>query len=70
MAVSMKIIMKTGVSGFMAYYFAAGLFVMILCIYLILNHTRKSNFITLNILRIWVFVGIIAMLLNGIEGKL
>lgn len=34
MAVSMKIITKTGVSGFMAYYFAGGLFVMILCIYL------------------------------------
>ncbi len=70
MAVSMKIIMKTGVTGFMAYYFAGGLFVMILCIYLFLNSTRKSNFLTLNILRLWVFVGIIAMLLNGIEHKL
>lgn len=70
MAVSMKLIMKTGISGFMAYYFTAGLFIFILCVYLILNHTRKSNFITLNILRIWVFIGIIAMLLNGLEGKL
>ncbi len=70
MAVSVKIIMKTGVSGFMAYYFAGGLFVMIFCIYLFLNPTRRSNFLTLNILRFWVFVGIIAMLLNGIEHKL
>lgn len=70
MGVSMKIITKTGVSGFMAYYFAGGLFVMILCIYFFLNSTRKSNFLTLNILRLWVFVGIIAMLLNGIEHKL
>ncbi|UHO40050.1 UbiA family prenyltransferase [Chryseobacterium capnotolerans] len=70
MAVSMKIITKTGVSGFMAYYFVAGLFVMILCIYLFLNSTRKSNFLTLSILRLWVFVGIISMLLNGIEHKL
>ncbi|MDN4012688.1 UbiA family prenyltransferase [Chryseobacterium gambrini] len=70
MAVSMKLIMKTGISGFMAYYFTAGLFIFILCVYLILNHTRKSNFITLNILRTWVFIGIIAMLLNGLEGKL
>lgn len=70
MAVSMKIITKTGVTGFMAYYFAGGLFVMIFCIYLFLNSTRKSNFLTLNILRLWVFVGIIAMLLNGIEHKL
>ncbi|MFY7845825.1 UbiA family prenyltransferase [Chryseobacterium gambrini] len=70
MAVSMKLIMKTGIAGFMSYYFTAGLFIFILCVYLILNHTRKSSFVTLNILRIWVFIGIIAMLLNGLEGKL
>ncbi|WP_374464258.1 UbiA family prenyltransferase [Chryseobacterium sp.] len=70
MVVSMKIITKTGISGFMAYYFAGGLFVMIVCIYLLINASRRSNFFTLNILRFWVFVGIIAMLLNGIEHKL
>lgn len=70
MIVSMKIITKTGISGFMAYYFAGGLFVMIVCIYLLINASRRSNFFTLNILRFWVFVGIIAMLLNGIEHKL
>ncbi len=70
MAVSMKLILRTGISGFMAYYFTVGLFVFILCVYLLLNHTRRSNFITLNILRIWVFIGIIAMLMNGLEGKL
>ncbi|MCY0968273.1 UbiA family prenyltransferase [Chryseobacterium wangxinyae] len=70
MAVSMKLIAKTGISGFMSYYFSAGLFVMILCIYFILNYSKKSKFFTINTLRFWVFVGIIAMLLNGIEGKL
>lgn len=70
MGVSMKLILRTGISGFMAYYFTTGLFVFILCIYLLLNHTRRNNFITLNILRIWIFVGIIAMLMNGLEGKL
>jgi len=70
MAVSMKLIAKTGISGFMAYYFASGLFIMILCIYILLSSSRKSKFFTLNILRFWVFLGIIAMLLNGIEGKL
>ncbi|MBB6330436.1 4-hydroxybenzoate polyprenyltransferase [Chryseobacterium sediminis] len=70
MAVSMKLITKTGITGFMAYYFAGGLFIMILCIYLLINDSRRSNFFTLNILRFWVFVGIIAMLLNGIEHKL
>lgn len=69
-AVSMKLIAKTGISGFMAYYFAAGLFVMIGCIYFILNYSKKSNFITINMLRLWVFVGIISMFINGIEGKL
>lgn len=70
MAVSMKLILKTGISGFMAYYFSGGLFVFVLCIYLLLNSSRKSNFLTINILRLWVFIGIIAMLLNGIEGKI
>lgn len=70
MAVSMKLILKTGISGFMAYYFSGGLFIFILCIYLLLNSSRKSNFLTINILRFWVFVGIIAMLLNGLEGKI
>lgn len=70
MAISMKLILRTGISGFMAYYFAGGLFVFIFCIYLLLNSSRKSNFLTINILRLWVFVGIIAMLLNGIEGKI
>ncbi|PWW25320.1 MULTISPECIES: UbiA family prenyltransferase [unclassified Chryseobacterium] len=70
MAVSMNIITKTSTTGFMAYYFAGGLFVMIVCIYLLLNASRRINFLTLNVLRFWVFVGIIAMLLNGIEHKL
>ncbi|KFF00977.1 prenyltransferase UbiA [Chryseobacterium formosense] len=70
MAVSMKLIIKTGISGFMSYYFIGGLFMMIICIYLLLNSSRRAKFFTLNILRFWVFIGIIAMLLNGIEGKL
>jgi 4-hydroxybenzoate polyprenyltransferase len=70
MIVSMKLILKTGISGFMAYYFSGGLFVMILCVYLLLNNSRRNKSVTLNILRFWVFIGIIAMMLNGIEGKL
>lgn len=70
MAVSMKLILKTGISGFMSYYFTGGLFVMVICVYLLLNSLRKTKFLTLNILRFWVFIGILAMLLNGIEGKL
>lgn len=70
MIVSAKIIDKSGLSGFMAYYFTAGLLVFILCIFLLINATRRSKFITLNILRFWVFIGIISMLLNGIYGKM
>ncbi|WP_210149664.1 UbiA family prenyltransferase [Chryseobacterium scophthalmum] len=70
MAVSMKLILKTGISGFMSYYFTGGLFVMVICVYLLLNSSRRTKFFTLNILRFWVFIGILAMLLNGIEGKL
>lgn len=70
MTVSMKIITKTGVVGFMAYYFAGGLFVMIFCVFLLLKASRRNNFLILSVLRLWVFVGIIAMLLNGIEHKL
>lgn len=70
MAVSMKLILKTRISGFMSYYFTGGLFVMVICVYLLLNSSRRTKFLTLNILRFWVFIGILAMLLNGIEGKL
>lgn len=70
MAVSMKLILRTGIAGFMAYYFAAGLFIFILCIYLIISHSRRNHFFIINILRFWVFAGIIAMLLSGLEGKL
>ncbi|WP_426474434.1 UbiA family prenyltransferase [Chryseobacterium balustinum] len=70
MAVSMKLILKTGILGFMSYYFTGGLFVMVICVYLLLNSSRRTKFLTLNILRFWVFIGILAMLLNGIEGKL
>jgi len=69
-AVSMKLIAKTGIEGFMSYYFTGGLFVMIVCIYLLLNSSRRTKFLTLSLLRFWVFIGILAMLLNGIEGKL
>lgn len=70
MLVSAKIVDKSGLTGFMAYYFAAGLFVFITCIFLLINSTRRNKFVTLNILRFWVFIGIISMLLNGIYGKI
>ncbi len=64
--VSMMLINKTGIHTILNLYFAIGLFVLIFAIYLLLNAVKKTHFYLLNILRIWVFVGIIAMLLDGI----
>lgn len=64
--VSMLIVNKTGIHSILNLYFAGGLFVIIFSVYLILSTLKKSNFFVLNILRIWVFIGILAMLLDGI----
>ena len=64
--VSMILVNKSGIHNILNLYFVSGLLVIILCIYLLLNSIKKSNFIVLNILRIWVFIGIIAMLFDGI----
>lgn len=63
---SMLIISETGIHDVLNLYFAFGLFVTIFVIYLILNVEKKYNFFALNILRIWVFIGICAMLLDGV----
>lgn len=69
MLVSMMLINKTGIHSIINLYFAIGLFVVIIGIYLLLNAAKKTYFYLLNILRIWVFVGIIAMLLDGIINR-
>ncbi len=63
---SILIISETGIHDILNLYFAFGLFITIFVIYLILNAEKKFNFFALNILRIWVFLGICAMLLDGI----
>ncbi|MBQ0151872.1 MAG: UbiA family prenyltransferase, partial [Chryseobacterium sp.] len=69
MGVSMRLIDKTGISGFMSYYFSLGLFVLSICTFFTLSDKKSRNIVTLSILRIWLFVGIISMLLNGLEYK-
>ncbi|MGS0746966.1 UbiA family prenyltransferase [Halpernia sp. GG3] len=66
MLVSMKIIDHNGLDNIWSYYFALGLFVFVLCIYFLLQNFKNSKFLTLNLLRLWLFIGICAMLLNGI----
>lgn len=64
--VSMKIIAHNGLDNIWTDYFAAGLFVFIFCVYLLMQNFKNSKFLTLNVLRLWLFIGICAMLLNGI----
>ena len=61
------IILNMGLNSIMSYYFAASILIQILSVFLVLNQTKYSKFINLNMLRIWIFVGIISMLANGIH---
>ena len=67
--ISMMLIEKIGISRVLAYYFVAGLFIFVIAVSLILQEKKRYNFVTLNLLRFWVFIGIIAMLLDGILTK-
>lgn len=69
MVISMLIIKVEGIHSIMNLYFATGLFVLILTIYLFLNPHKNYNFFVLNILRIWVFCGILSMLMDGIINR-
>ena len=66
---SMLIIHQKGLHSIMSYYFATSIFVQILSVYLVLNKTKYSKFANLNVLRIWLLIGIFAMLANGIQQK-
>lgn len=61
------IIWKMGLHSIMSYYFAASIIIQIISVFLVLNKAKYSKFANLNMLRIWIFVGIIAMLANGIR---
>ena len=67
--ISALIIARKGLHGIMTWYFALSIFVQILSVYLVLNKTKNSKFINLNILRIWILIGIFAMLANGVYLK-
>lgn len=66
MLVSVKIINHNGLNNIWSYYFAAGLGVFTISILVLVKNFKNSKFLTLNILRLWLFIGICAMLLNGI----
>lgn len=66
---SMILVNIKGLHSITAYYFASGIGTIIITIYLVLCRSRKTNFLALNLLRMWVFIGIISMLLDGIFTK-
>jgi len=66
---SMILVNIKGLHSITAYYFASGIGMIVITIYLVLCRSRKTNFLALNLLRMWIFIGIISMLLDGVFTK-
>src|SRR5690606_20096224 len=69
MVCSALIVNLNGIHSFLDIYFAIGLLVTVAVTILSMQSFKKSNFYALNMLRVWIFVGIIAMLLDGIYSQ-
>ncbi|MDR2207114.1 MAG: UbiA family prenyltransferase [Flavobacteriaceae bacterium] len=69
-AISVILIEKSKVYNIMNLYFEAGLIIIAIAVYLILSPKRVPVFVALNLLKIWIFIGIIAMLLDGIFNQI
>lgn len=67
--VSLAITKGIGLQSIMGWYFFLGLLVLITNIYFLLRNLKKDKYLSLNLLRLWIMVGIIAMLLDGIDHK-
>ncbi len=67
---SMLIVRIKGLHFAMDYYFAVGLLLFPLIMNLIISKIKNSNFLSLSILRLWVFIGILSMLADGIFSRL
>ncbi len=68
LVVSGCIIYIQGMHFIMSYYFVVAILMQIISLFLVLNPTRYSNIIVVNLMRIWIFVGILAMLADGVLG--
>ncbi len=67
--VSCLIVEKVQHFNYLVIYFSISAFVLILCLLPIFYFKLKKMFWLMNLLRIWVFIGVIFMLLNGIFEK-
>ncbi|NAW50419.1 prenyltransferase [Elizabethkingia argentiflava] len=52
--------------NWMSGYFSVGMLLQIVIVYLLLNKSKFYSFSALNLLRLWVFIGILCMLIDGI----
>lgn len=68
--ISGLLVYAKGLNNWMGFYFGASLFIISCCIYILLKPFKNSNFIIINFLRFWLFVGIISMLCDGIFNKM
>ncbi|WP_187478074.1 UbiA family prenyltransferase [Amniculibacterium sp. G2-70] len=66
---SILIVMKKGLTGIMSYYYLSGILIFIFSAFLLVSNKKNAKFYTLNILRFWIFIGILAMLFDGIIMK-
>lgn len=64
--VSAKIIQVHAVHQLMSYYYFSAILIQIVAIFLLLKKRHFYTFASLNLLRIWIFIGIIWMLVDGI----
>ncbi|WP_313032098.1 UbiA family prenyltransferase [Soonwooa sp.] len=67
--VSLIIIKGIGLQSIMAWYFAIGLFVLILSIFWLFRNHNNDKVTTLSVLKLWIFFGILAMLFDGIYSR-
>lgn len=67
--VSAVILYGIGFFRIMGWYFVAGFAVILTAVFQMFRNTRNARFITLNLLRLWIFIGILAMLADGIVQK-
>ncbi len=67
--ISSIIVKGLGLESIMAWYFIIGLFILIFSMFLLFRNYKNDKYICLTILRMWVLMGIFAMLLDGIYHK-
>lgn len=68
-SVSMILSIGIGFRNIMAWYFSATALIIIGTIFMLFRNQKNDKFKSLNLLRLWIFFGILAMLLDGIFHK-